>query len=136
MAKDAGKRAMTTHKGGCHCGRVRFEVDAPAAINATECNCSICRKSGFVHMFVSADAFRLLQGEDELNTYTFNTGVAKHYFCRHCGVKSFYIPRSHPDGVSVNVNCLDPETIERIEITPFDGQNWEQNVSKLSPISD
>ncbi|MDH3577762.1 MAG: GFA family protein [Gammaproteobacteria bacterium] len=127
---------MTTHKGGCHCGRVRFEVDAPAAINATECNCSICRKSGFVHMFVSADAFRLLQGEDELNTYTFNTGVAKHYFCRHCGVKSFYIPRSHPDGVSVNVNCLDPETIERIEITPFDGQNWEQNVSKLSPISD
>jgi len=136
MAKDAGKRSMTTHKGGCHCGRVRFEVDAPAAINATECNCSICRKSGFVHMFVSADAFRLLQGEDELNTYTFNTGVAKHYFCRHCGVKSFYIPRSHPDGVSVNVNCLDPETIERIEITPFDGQNWEQNVSKLSPISD
>lgn len=127
---------MTTHKGGCHCGRVRFEVDAPAAIKATECNCSICRKSGFVHMFVSADAFRLLQGEDELNTYTFNTGVAKHYFCRHCGVKSFYIPRSHPDGVSVNVNCLDPETIERIEITPFDGQNWEQNVSKLSPISD
>ncbi len=127
---------MTTHKGGCHCGRIRFEVDAPAAIKATECNCSICRRSGFVHMFVSADAFRLLQGEDELNTYTFNTGVAKHYFCRHCGIKSFYIPRSHPHGVSVNVNCLEPETIERIEITPFDGQNWEQNISKLSPISD
>lgn len=127
---------MTTHTGGCHCGRIRFEVDAPAAIEATECNCSICRKSGFVHMFVSVDAFRLLRGEDDLISYTFNTGIAKHLFCRHCGIKSFYIPRSHPDGVSVNVNCLDPETIESIEITPFDGRNWEQNISKLSPISD
>ena len=127
---------MTTHKGGCHCGRVRFEVDAPATIRADDCNCSICRKSGFLHLLVSADDFRLLQGEDELSSYTFNTGVAKHYFCRHCGIKSFYIPRSHPDGVSVNVHCLETETIESIVITPFDGQNWEQNVSKLSPISD
>ena len=127
---------MMTHQGGCHCGRIRFEVDAPAAIEATECNCSICRKSGFVHLFVSVDAFRLLQGENDLNTYTFNTGVAQHYFCRHCGIKSFYVPRSHPDGVSVNVNCLDRETIESIEVTPFDGQNWEQNISNLSPISD
>jgi len=136
MAEDVGQRSMTTHKGGCHCGRVRFEVDAPATIDADDCNCSICRKSGFLHLLVSSDDFRLLQGEDALHTYTFNTGVAKHYFCRHCGIKSFYIPRSHPHGVSVNVNCLDPETIESIEITPFDGQNWEQNVSKLSPISD
>ena len=127
---------MTTHKGGCHCGRVRFEVDAAATIDADDCNCSICRKSGFLHLLVSSDDFRLLQGEDVLSTYTFNTGIAKHYFCRHCGIKSFYIPRSHPHGVSVNVNCLDPETIESIEITPFDGQNWEQNVSELSPISD
>lgn len=127
---------MTTHTGGCHCGRIRFQVDAPAAIEATECNCSICRKSGFVHMFVSVDAFRLLRGEDDLIRYTFNTGIAKHLFCRHCGIKSFYIPRSHPDGVSVNVNCLDPETIESVEMTPFDGRNWEQNISKLSPISD
>ena len=78
----------------------------------------------------------MLQGEEAIRTYTFNTGVARHHFCSHCGVKSFYIPRSHPDGVSVNVNCLDPETIEDVEITPFDGQKWEQNVSKLSPISD
>jgi len=136
MAKDADNRTMTTHKGGCHCGRVKFEVDAPAAIEATECNCSICRKSGFLHLLVSADDFLLIQGEDVLSTYTFNTGVAKHYFCRHCGIKSFYIPRSHPDGVSVNVHCLDMETIESVVITPFDGQNWEQNVSKLSPIND
>lgn len=127
---------MTTHTGGCHCGRVRFEVDAPARIAADQCNCSICKKSGYLHLIVSADAFRLLQGADDIHTYTFNTGIAKHHFCRHCGVKSFYIPRSHPDGISVNVLCLDPETIKSIEITPFDGQNWEKNVSKLSPISD
>lgn len=127
---------MTTHTGGCHCGRVRFEVDAPAIIDATECNCSICRKSGFLHLLVSVDEFRLLQGEDALLTYTFNTGIAKHRFCKHCGVKSFYVPRSHPDGISVNVRCLDKETVDAVNITAFDGQNWEQNVSKLSPISD
>ena len=127
---------MTTHTGGCHCGRVCFEVDAPAIIDATECNCSICRKSGFLHLLVSVDEFRLLQGEDALLTYTFNTGVAKHHFCKYCGVKSFYVPRSHPDGISVNVRCLDKETVDAVNITAFDGQNWEQNVSKLSPISD
>jgi hypothetical protein len=127
---------MTTHRGGCHCGRVRFEVDAPAHIEATDCDCSICRKSGFLHLFVSRNEFRLLRGEESLTTYTFNTGVAQHFFCRHCGVKSYYIPRSHPDGVSVNVRCLDADTVAAVNITPFDGQNWEQNVSKLSPISD
>ena len=127
---------MTMHRGGCHCGRVRFEVDAPAIIEATECNCSVCTKSGHLHLIVAADAFRLLAGEEALETYTFNTGRAKHTFCRHCGIKSFYVPRSHPDGISVNVHCLDPETIEGVNVTPFDGRDWEQNVSKLSPISD
>lgn len=127
---------MTTHTGGCHCGRVRFEVDAPAAIEATECNCSICSKSGFLHLIVARDDFRLLQGEDALSTYTFNTATARHKFCRHCGVKSFYIPRSHPDGISVNVRCLDAGSIDRVHVTPFDGRNWEQNVAELSPISD
>jgi len=127
---------MTIHKGGCHCGRVRFEVEAPAIIEATYCNCSICRKSGFLHLIVANADFRLLDGEDSLTTYTFNTGVAKHRFCRHCGVKSFYVPRSHPDGVSVNAHCVDSETVEAVNITNFDGANWEKNVSKLSPISD
>lgn len=127
---------MITHTGGCHCGRVRFEVDAPAEIEATECNCSICSKAGYLHLIVAQTAFRLLQGADSLETYTFNTGAAKHKFCKHCGVKSFYIPRSHPDGISVNVRCLDPDTIERVTVTPFDGRNWEQNVSELLPISD
>lgn len=127
---------MTTHTGGCHCGRVRFEVDAPAEIEATECNCSICSMSAYLHLFVATADFRLLQGEDALTTYTFNTGTAKHLFCTHCGVKSFYIPRSHPDGVSVNVRCLDAGTIQGLVVSPFDGRNWEENISTLSPISD
>jgi hypothetical protein len=134
MAK--GENGMTTHTGGCHCGRVRFEVFAPAVIEATDCNCSICAKSGYLHLFVAERDFRLLQGAEDLTTYTFNSRVAKHRFCKHCGVKSFYVPRSHPDGISVNVRCLDPENIEAVNITPFDGRNWEQNLSKLSPISD
>jgi len=127
---------MTTHKGGCHCGRVRFELDAPAELAATECNCSICRMSGYLHLFVARGEFRLLQGEDALSTYTFNTGAAKHHFCKFCGVKSFYVPRSHPEGFSVNVHCIDAGSIEALAVTPFDGQNWEQNVAKLSRISD
>ena len=127
---------MTTHAGGCHCGRVRFEVEAPSSIVATRCNCSICRKSGYLHLIVAATDFRLLSGADDIRTYTFNTGMAKHHFCGHCGVKSFYVPRSHPDGVSVNVNCLDEGTVEAVEIRDFDGRNWEQNIARLSPISD
>lgn len=127
---------MTTHQGGCHCGRVQFEVDADADIIATRCNCSICTMTGFLHLIVAADKFRLKAGEDALCTYTFNTGVAKHRFCTHCGVKSFYVPRSHPDGISVNVNCLDRATILSLVVEDFDGANWEQNIDKLSPLSD
>ena len=127
---------MITHVGGCHCGRVSFEVDAPADIKADACNCSICRMTGYLHLIVPKADFRLLRGQDQLTTYTFNTGIAQHFFCRHCGIKSFYVPRSHPDGISVNVNCLAPGTIASTEVTPFDGANWEQNIDKLSPISD
>jgi hypothetical protein len=127
---------LTIHKGGCHCGRVEFEIEAPATIEATECNCTICSMCGFLHLFVSRKNFRLLRGENELSTYTFNTGVAQHYFCSHCGIKSFYIPRSHPEGYSINVHCLNPDTIESITVEPFDGRNWEKNVAGLSPLSD
>jgi hypothetical protein len=127
---------MTIHRGGCHCGRVRFEVTAPADLELTQCDCSICRMTGFLHLFVSRGDFKLLCGEGDMHTYTFNTGVAQHYFCRHCGIKSWYVPRSHPDGVSVNANCLDTETIRSQRITPFDGNNWEENIHQLSPISD
>ena len=113
------------HMGGCHCGRVRFEVEAPAALEVQECNCSICGKSGYLHLIVPKSRFKLLQGAEFLSTYTFNTGVAQHLFCKVCGIKSFYIPRSNPDGFSVNARCLDPQTIASIKITQFDGQNWE-----------
>ena len=127
--------ALVVHRGGCHCGRVRFEVDAPACIDAIECNCSICRMTGFVHLIVPASRFRLLQGADALTEYRFNTGVAKHRFCRICGVKSFYVPRSHPDGIDVNVHCLDAATIESIAVTPFDDANREAETQAIAHLS-
>lgn len=114
------------HRGGCHCGAVRFEVEAPAVVEAYECNCSICTKTAFLHLIVPEARFRLLRGTDRLSTYTFNTGVAKHLFCGDCGVKAFYRPRSNPEGWSVNARCLDPGTVERLELKPFDGRDWER----------
>ena len=122
---------MTTHQGGCHCGDVRFEVTAPAELEVTECNCSICRMSAYLHLIVAKDQFKLLKGEESLTTYTFNTGAARHLFCSACGVKSFYVPRSHPNGYSVNARCLDDGTIDSIVITQFDGQNWEDSINGL-----
>ena len=122
---------LITHTGGCHCGAVRFEVDAPADLQVTECNCSICSKSGNLHLIVNKDRFRLLQGQDNLSTYTFDTHEAKHHFCKTCGIKSFYIPRSHPDGFSVNARCLEQATVQSVTISPFDGLHWEANIEAL-----
>ena len=124
-----------THAGGCHCGRVKFEVLAPAEIDVSECNCSICSKTGFLHLIVPRSRFKLLQGAEHLSTYTFNTGVAQHLFCNICGVKSFYVPRSNPDGYSVNVRCLDSGSIKNIRIASFDGRNWEQHAGALAHFS-
>ena len=121
---------MITHKGGCHCGRVRFEVVAPATLEVSDCNCSICSKSGYLHLIVRADRFKLVSGSEVLTTYSFNTHTAKHLFCSICGIKSFYVPRSHPDGFSINARCLDPGTVEKIIVTAFDGQNWELQFAK------
>lgn len=117
---------MRTHSGGCHCGRVRFEVLAPASIEVDDCDCSMCRKVGFLHLIVPAERFKLRSGSDALTTYTFNTQVAKHLFCSICGVKSFYVPRSHPDGISVNARCIDEGTIESMSVKPFNGRDWEK----------
>ena len=125
---------MALHKGGCHCGRVAFEVDAPADLELSDCNCSICSMVGYQHLKVPKSAFRLLKGKEVLANYQFNTGVANHYFCTCCGIKSFYVPRSHPDGISVNGRCLQQETISSVRITPFDGRNWEANVHLLGSL--
>jgi hypothetical protein len=119
------------YKGSCHCGAVTFSVEAPESVEVERCNCSICSKSGFLHLIVPCSRFQLLTGQEDLSTYTFNTGVAKHYFCRHCGIKPFYIPRSNPDGVDINLNCLDMKPAD-IHITPFDGQHWEDNAHTLA----
>jgi hypothetical protein len=125
--------ALVTHRGGCHCGAVRFQVDAPADIEAVECNCSICTMTGYQHLIVGANRFRLIAGADALACYMFNTGTAKHWFCRTCGIKSFYVPRSHPDGYSVNVRCLDPATISSVKLGRYDGRNWEESAGSLPP---
>lgn len=113
------------HRGSCHCGDVKFEVRAPADLELLDCNCSMCARIAYLHLIVPAQDFRLLTGADALNDYRFGTRVARHLFCRHCGVKSFYVPRSHPDGFSVNARCLDQSTITSMGVRPFDGRHWE-----------
>lgn len=126
---------LHTYHGSCHCKRVTFAVECPADVEVDECNCSICSKSGYLHLIVPKRQFTLLTGEDNLSCYTFNTGVAKHYFCKTCGIKSFYVPRSNPDGYSVNARCLDAPT-PNITVVGFDGQNWEANAGALAHKSE
>ena len=119
------------YQGSCHCQAVRFTVEAPASLEVERCNCSVCSKAGFLHLIVPASHFTLLSGSEALTTYTFNTGVARHTFCSHCGIKPFYTPRSNPDGIDINVNCLDTRPAA-LTITEFDGRNWEQNAHTLA----
>ena len=127
---------MTTHRGGCHCRRVRFEVDAPARPFVQECNCSICRMTGFLHLIVPASRFRLTSGKDDLLEYRFNTGTARHLFCRHCGVKSFYVPRSHPHGYSINLRCLDAGTLDGCDVGLFDDASREAATAAVAHLAD
>lgn len=126
---------LSTHRGGCHCGAVRFQFEAEPSATALRCNCTICAASGFVQIIIPEQQFSLLSGEADLSTYTFGTGVARHHFCRRCGVKSFYIPRSNPDGVAININCVDQRTFNRISIEDFDGVNWEDNAAAIAHLS-
>lgn len=121
--------ANSWQEGGCHCGLVRFKVFLTSA-EALQCNCSVCAMKGFINLIVDPEHFELLQGEEALQTYRFNTRVAEHKFCQHCGVHPFSRPRSHPGSFDVNARCLDAG-FEFLNITPFDGQNWEDNVSSI-----
>lgn len=122
-------------KGGCHCGAVVWEAETDDEVVVEECNCSLCSMTGFLHLIVPASRFRLLKGEDQLTEYRFNTGAARHLFCKVCGVKSFYVPRSNPDGYSLNLRCMDRAQFASVEIRPFDGRNWEANAGKLAHLS-
>jgi len=124
---------MITYTGGCHCGRVRFEVIAPRDLRVTDCDCSICSMSGYLHLTVPKSDFRLLSGVQVLTTYQFNTHTARHLFCSVCGIKSFYVPRSHPDGYSVNARCLDEGSVEQMTVVPVDGKNWEKTHLAAKP---
>ena len=121
---------LRAYEGGCHCGRVRFRVTTDAT-SVLDCNCSICRMKGFLHLIVPPEQFTLLAGEDALATYTFNTGIAKHHFCATCGIAPFYRPRSHPGSYDVNARCLDGEALRDFRVEPFDGVNWEENVERI-----
>jgi len=122
---------VRTYDGSCHCGRVRFRVTA-ALDQIVRCNCSICEKKGFLHLIVPPAQFELLSGADDLTVYTFNTGTAKHQFCRHCGIHPFYVPSSDPDKIDVNVRCLEGVDPETLAIDLFDGANWEESIRSAS----
>ena len=122
---------MFTCSGGCHCGRVKYEIGIPEKITVNRCNCSICQKSGYLHLIVPASRFKLLCGEEDLHEYRFHTGVARHLFCSVCGIKSFYVPRSHPESFSVNLNCVDLPDEVAVTVEKFDGRNWSKNRDQL-----
>ena len=122
--------------GGCHCRAVRIEAEVPARVEVLDCNCSICAVSGFRHLIVPHGGFRLLSGESALTSYRFGTGVAEHLFCRICGIKSFYQPRSHPQAWSVNLNALDHPELLEVHVTAFDGRDWERASAALDDRED
>lgn len=118
---------MQTYSGACHCGRVRFRVTADIT-TATICNCSVCTKKGIVHFIVDPPQFDLISGEADLESYRFNTGVAEHKFCRHCGMHPFYTPRSDPEKIDINLRCVDGLDLQRLELRQFEGKDWEQSI--------
>ncbi len=120
----------TTYLGGCHCRAVRFRVEVDSHV-ALDCDCSICTMKGILHLIVPKERFTLLQGADHISVYRFNTGVAQHMFCRVCGIHPYYVPRSHPDGIDVNVRCLDDGAMARFQVEKFDGKHWEQAVHTI-----
>eukprot|EP01138_Halocafeteria_seosinensis_P002512 gb/GECG01002570.1/.p1 GENE.gb/GECG01002570.1/~~gb/GECG01002570.1/.p1 ORF type:complete len:138 (+),score=4.19 gb/GECG01002570.1/:1-414(+) len=121
----ARERELRVHSGGCHCGKVYFEFEAPAHVVAWSCNCSICAMRRNDHIMVPDSKFYLKRGQDELSLYQFGTRTAKHYFCRNCGITSFYKPRSNPDGYGITAHCVFSRNFESVEFRTFDGQNWE-----------
>lgn len=115
-----------TVEGGCHCGAVRFSIQTKPMVELLECNCSICSASGYQHLFIPHRDFTLMTDATQITSYRFGSQEAEHLFCRTCGIKSYYQPKSHPDCWSVNYRCLD----DGVDLNPvyrqFDGRNWEE----------
>jgi hypothetical protein len=122
---------VRTYEGSCHCGRVRFRVTTELT-SAVQCNCSICTRKGFLHLIVPPESFELVAGREDLAIYEFNTKTARHQFCRTCGIHPFYVPRSDPDKIDVNVRCLDDVDLASLRLEPFDGRNWEQAIASVT----
>jgi hypothetical protein len=123
------------YNGGCHCHEIRFNIKLIKPLESTTiiaCNCSICEMTGFVHLIIPKNQFQLLSDWNNLSTYQFKKKIAKHYFCKNCGIKSFYQPRSHPDCWSINVRCLDNYSKLNMQIDSFDGKNWQQNIGQIT----
>jgi hypothetical protein len=122
---------MKTYEGGCYCGAVRFRVTADLA-SVTVCNCSMCTKKGFLHLIVPPAQFELLRGADDLSLFQAGTRLARHQFCKHCGIHSFYVPRSDPDKIDVNLRCLEGVDLAGLPVETFDGKNWETAIQAKS----
>lgn len=112
------------YTGGCHCGKVRYEVKADLSQTIT-CNCSFCAKSGAILTFVPADDFKLVSGADSLSDYQFNKKIIHHHFCKACGIRSFAraTKPDGTDGIAVNVRCLDNVDSSTLNPHPYDGRN-------------
>ncbi len=126
---DFVNRGHIEYSGGCHCGAVRFRFMAGEVLDVLRCNCSICARTGYLHVTVPHAAFELLSDHSTLAEYRFGTRRAAHWFCRVCGIKSFYQPRSHPDCFSIHLGCVDSDPSARI--VDFDGRHWEQSSAAL-----
>lgn len=124
MPKEKKAPHAKTYTGGCHCGKVRYDVKIDLA-EAIACNCSICQKTGTLLAFAPISQFTLLSGDDALTDYQFNKKVIHHLFCNTCGVRSFARGMG-PDGTemaAVNVRCLDDVDLAEVKSMPFDGRS-------------
>lgn len=111
---------MALYQGSCHCGAVRYTVEAEP-VELTVCDCSLCRRRNAVMMAVPVAALTLLEGQEALTLYRWNTGVARHFFCSVCGIYTFHQKRSAPDHYGVNVFCLEGFDASSVPVRRADG---------------
>jgi hypothetical protein len=112
------------YAGSCHCGKVRYEVEGELS-EVTECNCSICRRRGYLMWFVPRDKLHLKTPDSEVASYSFNKHRIKHRFCSTCGSATFG-EGSNAKGnkmAAINVRCLEDVDLTTLTIKQFDGRS-------------